>query len=105
MRPAELQPQHLEGRRPGNDRQVWASLPRTIPLVRKCGAGVDDGGMPAVADDVLSVTYDRAVGCLGSGAAFFIYKRSEEHTSELQSLMRTSYVVFCLKKQKEDNEH
>src|SRR3546814_3236316 len=27
-------------------------------------------------------------------------KRSEEHTSELQSLMRTSYAVFCLKKNK-----
>src|SRR3546814_5295639 len=27
--------------------------------------------------------------------------RSEEHTSELQSLMRTSYAVFCLKKKKE----
>src|SRR3546814_3972320 len=26
--------------------------------------------------------------------------RSEEHTSELQSLMRTSYAVFCLKKKK-----
>src|SRR3546814_5174070 len=29
--------------------------------------------------------------------------RSEEHTSELQSLMRTSYAVFCLKKKKTDN--
>src|SRR3546814_4099355 len=29
--------------------------------------------------------------------------RSEEHTSELQSLMRTSYAVFCLKKKKEHN--
>src|SRR3546814_9420339 len=28
-------------------------------------------------------------------------ERSEEHTSELQSLMRTSYAVFCLKKQKQ----
>src|SRR3546814_1407061 len=28
-------------------------------------------------------------------------KRSEEHTSELQSLMRISYAVFCLKKQKQ----
>src|SRR3546814_6567836 len=28
--------------------------------------------------------------------------RSEEHTSELQSLMRISYAVFCLKKKKED---
>src|SRR3546814_1839557 len=29
--------------------------------------------------------------------------RSEEHTSELQSLMRTSYAVFCLKKQTTKN--
>src|SRR3546814_10535889 len=29
--------------------------------------------------------------------------RSEEHTSELQSLMRISYAVFCLKKQTKDN--
>src|SRR3546814_6166739 len=28
----------------------------------------------------------------------FDFKRSEEHTSELQSLMRISYAVFCLKK-------
>src|SRR3546814_6335977 len=28
------------------------------------------------------------------------YPRSEEHTSELQSLMRISYAVFCLKKKK-----
>src|SRR3546814_9681342 len=28
--------------------------------------------------------------------------RSEEHTSELQSLMRISYAVFCLKKKKDD---
>src|SRR3546814_6448626 len=28
------------------------------------------------------------------------YYRSEEHTSELQSLMRISYAVFCLKKKK-----
>src|SRR3546814_7527225 len=32
--------------------------------------------------------------------------RSEEHTSELQSLMRTSYAVFCLKKKTQDtNNH
>src|SRR3546814_6537695 len=29
-----------------------------------------------------------------------IFQRSEEHTSELQSLMRISYAVFCLKKKK-----
>src|SRR3546814_2373140 len=30
--------------------------------------------------------------------ALVAYQRSEEHTSELQSLMRISYAVFCLKK-------
>src|SRR3546814_10338690 len=30
-------------------------------------------------------------------------ERSEEHTSELQSLMRTSYAVFCLKQKKKNN--
>src|SRR3546814_3245910 len=30
--------------------------------------------------------------------------RSEEHTSELQSLMRISYAVFCLKKQSQNNQ-
>src|SRR3546814_7637541 len=32
-------------------------------------------------------------------------RRSEEHTSELQSLMRISYAVFCLKKKKNQNIH
>src|SRR3546814_3605277 len=31
--------------------------------------------------------------------------RSEEHTSELQSLMRISYAVFCLKKKKNKNKY
>src|SRR3546814_2214556 len=31
--------------------------------------------------------------------------RSEEHTSELQSLMRISYAVFCLNKKKQKNTH
>src|SRR3546814_5512108 len=34
------------------------------------------------------------------GATTFDGRRSEEHTSELQSLMRISYAVFCLKKKK-----
>src|SRR3546814_9933319 len=31
--------------------------------------------------------------------------RSEEHTSELQSLMRISYAVFCLKNKQNDHQH
>src|SRR3546814_3148925 len=38
----------------------------------------------------------RCAGALEYGSLI----RSEEHTSELQSLMRTSYAVFCLKKKK-----
>src|SRR3546814_2049283 len=34
----------------------------------------------------------------------FLHPRSEEHTSELQSLMRISYAVFCLKKKKNINK-
>src|SRR3546814_2839129 len=38
------------------------------------------------------------------GCLIFQSGRSEEHTSELQSLMRSSYAVFCLKK-KNNNNH
>src|SRR3546814_5184503 len=40
----------------------------------------------------------RAVRALVYRQSFAIPGRSEEHTSELQSLMRISYAVFCLKK-------
>src|SRR3546814_1296478 len=36
--------------------------------------------------------------CIGEFAIHGMAQRSEEHTSELQSLMRISYAVFCLKK-------
>src|SRR3546814_6301101 len=39
------------------------------------------------------------------GAVFAVSGRSEEHTSELQSLMRISYAVFCLKKKKHKTLH
>src|SRR3546814_1335046 len=41
------------------------------------------------------------VGMLVGAVTVVVWKeRSEEHTSELQSLMRISYAVFCLKKKK-----
>src|SRR3546814_10060285 len=54
-----------------------------------------DGGRPApdVGGAVLQV---RAAEPLDD-----VRRRSEEHTSELQSLMRISYAVFCLKKKKQ----
>src|SRR3546814_7968634 len=38
-----------------------------------------------------------------TGANVLVALRSEEHTSELQSLMRISYAVFCLKKKNNEN--
>src|SRR3546814_8713188 len=44
--------------------------------------------------------------CCSAGARKPVFAlRSEEHTSELQSLMRISYAVFCLKKKKKQNTH
>src|SRR3546814_7904415 len=40
------------------------------------------------------------IGVVNKIKSFLGPKRSEEHTSELQSLMRISYAVFCLKKKK-----
>src|SRR3546814_1174605 len=39
------------------------------------------------------------------GESFILLYRSEEHTSELQSLMRISYDVFCLKKKTQTITH
>src|SRR3546814_8971916 len=45
-----------------------------------------------------------AAGAPGLIRGSWIKPRSEEHTSELQSLMRISYAVFCLKKKKKYNK-
>src|SRR3546814_4355755 len=49
---------------------------------------------------LLSPMIAAAAMSLSSVSAVTISGRSEEHTSELQSLMRISYAVFCLKKKK-----
>src|SRR3546814_8625929 len=50
--------------------------------------------------------HDMGAGALHHGdvRAVLDQVRSEEHTSELQSLMRISYAVFCLKKKKKHNK-
>src|SRR3546814_4215649 len=50
-----------------------------------------------LAEEILKKMVERLL----SRTAFGKRLRSEEHTSELQSLMRTSYAVFCLKKKKQ----
>src|SRR3546814_7577699 len=49
-------------------------------------------GFPSSVLDLCAMAQERGLQYSG--------KRSEEHTSELQSLMRISYAVFCLKKKK-----
>src|SRR3546814_9130888 len=49
---------------------------------------------------IMFVTWDRDGRVRSESIQPFGAARSEEHTSELQSLMRNSYAVFCLKKKK-----
>src|SRR3546814_8248745 len=66
---------------------------------------VVDGECAAAKDGPLAdfaTRLEKANGELKAATMWFMQNgmtnRSEEHTSELQSLMRTSYAVFCLKK-------
>src|SRR3546814_1555346 len=71
------------------------SVPWSVLLVgRRLHAGRQRGNASAVRSriDMLSQRFQPDRGM-----------RSEEHTSELQSLMRISYAVFCLKKKKQTN--
>src|SRR3546814_7401883 len=67
--------------------------------------GMDAKRAVACASDARAVEPDRAFGLRGSPERRqpALEFRSEEHTSELQSLMRISYAVFCLKKKKNMN--
>src|SRR3546814_1084488 len=73
-------------------------------LVLEAGDGlsvmevVRDGGV----DELLAL----CGGCCSCATCHvYVDPRSEEHTSELQSLMRISYAVFCLKKKKKIRIH
>src|SRR3546814_9833575 len=64
------------------------------------------GGTGAVLGPVAVSLLMRQMGPVGFFACVAaVHTRSEEHTSELQSLMRISYAVFCLKKKKHNTTH
>src|SRR3546814_3293613 len=64
---------------------------------RAADRGLPDAGAGGGAGARRAARYRRGRLAVGSRHA---HQRSEEHTSELQSLMRISYAVFCLKKKK-----
>src|SRR3546814_2351265 len=92
--------------------KMRAALPLLAALALPLGAcqtGAENRSMDSVHQPVVSRTdyvFDvrpNASGELSSGEMERLdgwFSRSEEHTSELQSLMRISYAVFCLQKQK-----
>src|SRR3546814_8474349 len=82
---------------------------RGVGIERRVGGG--SGRSPlhrsgsAQAPDIVRISVRPALEGRGArhqhiGACVDRERRSEEHTSELQSLMRISYAVFCLKKKK-----
>src|SRR3546814_2705741 len=90
------------------DRRTHPDLVDRIALQRIGPLLVDDGAgrnCDLVAARLVRITQgDAAQHAVAQRfehvAAFHDRHRSEEHTSELQSLMRISYAVFCLKKKK-----
>src|SRR3546814_4431100 len=55
---------------------------------------------PALAEGLAENVAEQVLAVVGGYSHILFPARSEEHTSELQSLMRISYAVFCLKKKK-----
>src|SRR3546814_2631463 len=92
-----LRPQHVEiqrrhqGGHGGAGRLVAADLQAVAAVAYVVGVVDRPHGMPE----------HLALQCPHDVEAANVALRSEEHTSELQSLMRISYAVFCLKKKRQ----
>src|SRR3546814_5014505 len=79
-------------------RQIPSDLRNCImPMLCHCPMGVPEGRLAELVNPLKRLT--RAVSMRLESRKQPL-TRSEEHTSELQSLMRISYAVFCLKKKK-----
>src|SRR3546814_7220634 len=85
------------------DRVVHVPGPVIRRVVAKacCDAALRRDGMAARREDLCDAGCSQALFGTAHGGA----QRSEEHTSELQSLMRISYAVFCLKTKKKHNNN
>src|SRR3546814_3768912 len=95
--------------------QIWCDEGSPLAVIMRAQADALNGafgadvlvdwamryGNPAIPDRLRAM---KAAGCERILLAP-LYPRSEEHTSELQSLMRISYAVVCLKKKKTLAKH
>src|SRR3546814_10871366 len=68
-----------------------------LTLLDEVSGGTPYGASTISGSDNKRQPSERELG-LARAQGRYVAQRSEEHTSELQSLMRTSYAVFCLKK-------
>src|SRR3546814_3302707 len=86
----------------------WAALPEaTRPRVLFVSVDPERDSPDRIGEyahafhkDTLAATADIPALEAFARSLSLVFMRSEEHTSELQSLMRISYAVFCLKKKK-----
>src|SRR3546814_10553868 len=73
---------------------------RETPLAFLRGDVADSASLAVLATSFSASRTDRRRAMIWLASWICVAARSEEHTSELQSLMRISYAVFCLKKKK-----
>src|SRR3546814_10255046 len=77
----------------------WGNTSQQLHYTRLClDAALKSGDPDAIANACLSMGVSYLYRHRKDPAQHKLLDRSEEHTSELQSLMRISYAVFCLKK-------
>src|SRR3546814_9822232 len=72
------------------------SAPEPAPVPVVYSEAAESAPVESIPESKAPVSGEEVV--VAAGDTLFDLARSEEHTSELQSLMRTSYAVFCLKK-------
>src|SRR3546814_9935142 len=81
-------------------RSCWPCRGNAVPTASGCQTAMrlNVPQTAAVHPDTRRLDFVRQVAALFDNFCQSATTRSEEHTSELQSLMRISYAVFCLKK-------
>src|SRR3546814_9828880 len=86
----------------GVGRDAWVKN-RNVPFFRSRSRRSAPSGRTALAAEKSNCSLIRVFRKVQPAASRALISKSEEHTSELQSLMRISYAVFCLKKKNKNH--